>query len=145
MKTRSVLTESSFCLRFQGGLLWHCCWSCLDVQALIFCSSWILLYINFDILKIIALKYFFSWPLEMVCCPTANTSPADKPLRVYIMMGEDMHAQGSQWDLLVISVRGDRTADCEEFVFRHFGGVMAELGVVRTVMTEQMCDVEKRL
>lgn len=45
----------------------------------------------------------------------------------------------------MISVRGDRTADCEEFVFRHFGGVMAELGVVRTVMTEQMCDVEKRL
>lgn len=53
------VTESSVCLRLQGGLLWHCCWSCLDVQALIFCSSWILLYIHFDILKIIALKYFF--------------------------------------------------------------------------------------
>lgn len=45
----------------------------------------------------------------------------------------------------MISVRGDRTAKCEEFVFRHFGGVMAEPGVVRKVMTEQMCDVEKGL
>lgn len=45
----------------------------------------------------------------------------------------------------MISVRGDRTAECEEFVFRHFGGVMAEPGVVRKVMTEQMCGVEKGL
>lgn len=43
----------------------------------------------------------------------------------------------------MISVRGARTADCEEFVFPH--KLLTEGGGVRKVMTEQMCDVEKGL